>query len=76
MTRQQPYKKLLHTQSTYGQIPYGSKVLQFLTTIIKKIQYFREEPKKDEKKGDFKSVVPPIPIFDKFGKTFSKGTVY
>ena len=39
-------------------------------------QYFREEPKKDEKKGDFKSVVPPIPIFDKFGKTFSKGTVY
>jgi len=63
-TAQQPYKKLLHTQSTYGEIPYGSK-------------YFREESKKNaSNKEDFKSVVPPIPIFDKFGKTFSKGTVY
>jgi len=64
-----PYEKLLHTQSPYGQIPYGSK-------------YFRDSSttetgsnKNQKNKTDFKSVVPPIPIFDKFGKTFSKGTV-
>jgi len=56
------YEPLLHTQSPYGQIPYGSK-------------YFREESNK-RVTSPFKSVVPPIPIFDKFGKTFSKGTVY
>merc|ERR1712149_105611 len=49
------YEPLLHTQSPYGQIPYGSK-------------YFREESSK-RVTSPFKSVVPPIPIFDKFGKT-------
>lgn len=57
-----PYESLLHTKSPYGKIPYGSK-------------YFREDSNK-RVTSPFKSVVPPIPIFDKFGKTFSKGTVY
>jgi len=54
------YEPLLHTTSKYGDIPYGTK-------------YFREE---SQDAARFNSVVPPIPVFDKFGKTFGKGTVY
>jgi len=54
------YGPLLHTTSKYGNIPYGSK-------------YFREETV--DGKASFKSVVPPIPIFSKFGNTYGKGTV-
>jgi len=57
------YEPLLHTTSKYGDIPYGSK-------------YFREESDATKNLPKFKSVVPPIPIFDKVGKTFGKGTVY
>jgi len=58
------YEPLLHTTSKYGDIPYGTK-------------FFREESEEVKSaKNSFKSVVPPIPIFDKVGKTFGKGTVY
>jgi hypothetical protein len=49
--------------SKYGEIPYGTK-------------YFREESAEAKQMPKFKSVVPSIPIFDKAGKTFGKGTVY
>merc|ERR1719402_132370 len=57
------YEPLLHTTSKYGAIPYGTK-------------FFREESDDVKNAPKFKSVVPPIPIFDKVGKTFGKGTVY
>ncbi|XP_014673746.1 PREDICTED: spermatogenesis-associated protein 17-like [Priapulus caudatus] len=49
------YEPLLHSKSKYGSLPYGTK-------------YFREL---DESKQLFQTVVPPIPIFEKLGKTYS-----
>ncbi|XP_064603382.1 spermatogenesis-associated protein 17-like [Liolophura sinensis] len=57
------YQPLLHSSSMYGHIPYGTK-------------YFREEHiDKFVVKQNFKSLVPPIPIFEKLNDTYSRGQV-
>nr|XP_032803556.1 spermatogenesis-associated protein 17 isoform X2 [Petromyzon marinus] len=55
------YEPLLHTSSDYGHIPYGSK-------------HFRDEqPNKIISNKAYQTVFPPIPIFEKLGKTYSQG---
>jgi len=57
------YEPLLHTTSRYGHLPYGTK-------------YFREEfLDKHVFSQNFKTLVPPIPIFDKLNDTYSQGQV-
>ncbi|CAK8685585.1 unnamed protein product [Clavelina lepadiformis] len=57
------YKPLLHTASKYGHLPYGTK-------------YFTEENKALHiADKQMQTVVSPIPIFDKFGQTYAKGSV-
>nr|CAB3266513.1 spermatogenesis-associated protein 17-like [Phallusia mammillata] len=57
------YKPLLHTTSKYGHLPYGSA-------------YFREEKQQQNIEDQrLQTVVSPIPIFDQFGQTYSKGSV-
>jgi len=58
-----PYQKLMHGYSKFGTLPYGSK-------------HFREElPEQFLVQQNFKSLVPPIPIFDKLNSTYSMGEV-
>ncbi|GFO48297.1 spermatogenesis-associated protein 17-like [Plakobranchus ocellatus] len=58
-----PYEPLLHTTSKYGHLPFGTK-------------YFREEfLDKHIIPQNFKTLVPPIPIFDKLNDTYSQGQV-
>lgn len=57
------YESLLHSTSNYGHPPYG--------TI-----YFREtNPEKNTSSKRLQTVVSPIPIFEKFKQTYSKGAV-
>ncbi|CAB3976877.1 spermatogenesis-associated 17-like [Paramuricea clavata] len=51
------YNPLLHTKSTFGSLPYGSK-------------HFREECDKHVTQERFRTVVSPIPVFEQFGKTY------
>ena len=61
--RKAPYNPLLHTSTEYGHLPYGTK-------------YFREEDKSRRiSKERMRTLVSPIPIFEQFGRTFSKGSV-
>lgn len=62
-TSKKPYHPLLHTSSKFGHLPYGT-------------QFFVEE-KNDLNISDerFKTVASPIPLFDRFKQTYSKGTV-
>lgn len=57
------YQRLLHGYSKFGALPYGSKS-------------FREElPEKFIVQQNFKTLVPPIPVFDKLNQTYSMGEV-
>lgn len=61
--KDKPYEPLLHTTSKFGHLAYGSK-------------YFRETTSKlDVSNERLQTVVSPIPVFDKFGDTYSKGAV-
>ncbi|XP_013414283.1 spermatogenesis-associated protein 17 [Lingula anatina] len=61
--RHRPYESLLHTTSQYGHLPYGTK-------------YFVEEQvDKHISKQPMKTLVPPIPIFEKLNDTYSQGQV-
>jgi len=62
-TTKKPYEPLLHTSSKFGHLAYGT-------------QHFVEE-KNDLNISDdrFKTVASPIPLFDRFKQTYSKGTV-
>ncbi|KAL5008379.1 hypothetical protein ScPMuIL_013960 [Solemya velum] len=61
--REHKYDPLLHTSSSYGHLPYGSK-------------YYREEfIDKHVTLEPFKTAVPPIPVFEKLNNTFSQGQV-
>ncbi|XP_067942283.1 spermatogenesis-associated protein 17-like [Watersipora subatra] len=61
--RHRNYEPLHHTQTTYGHIPYGTA-------------YFREEhSNKFISTQPMKTLVPPIPIFDKLNATYSQGEV-
>lgn len=54
----QPYQPLHHTTTPFGKIPYGTL-------------HFRDcESKKWIVSEDFKQLVPPIPVFDKFNKSY------
>jgi len=58
-----PYESLLHSTSAYGHLQYGSK-------------YYREEfLDKHVASQNFKTMVPPIPLFDKLNSTYSQGQV-
>merc|ERR1711976_67174 len=60
---QHSYDPLMHSSSKFGSIPYGT-------------QHFREEyVEKFIVPKNFKTVVPPIPIFEKFNDTYSQGQV-
>ncbi|XP_061174241.1 spermatogenesis-associated protein 17-like [Saccostrea echinata] len=62
--REVKYDPLLHTRSRYGHLPYG-------------FRYFREEfQDKHISSQSFKTLVPPIPIFDKLNDTYSQGQVF
>lgn len=62
-TSKKAYQPLLHTSSKFGHLPYGT-------------QYFVEEKNTLNVTDDrFKTVASPIPLFDKFKQTYSKGTV-
>jgi hypothetical protein len=54
-----PYQRLLHSASEYGHIDPN-----YLRTV---------EPEKHVSDKDFKRVLSPIPVFEKFGQTYSKG---
>lgn len=58
------YDPLLHTTSKYGHLSYGTK-------------FFRKEHPDQwlTKNKNFRSVVPPIPIFEKMNDTYSQGQV-
>ncbi|XP_074650368.1 spermatogenesis-associated protein 17-like isoform X2 [Tubulanus polymorphus] len=56
-----PYDPLLHTSSQYGHLPYGTN-------------YFRETIDPVVTKP-FRTLVPPIPLFDKLNDTYSQGQV-
>ncbi|XP_035828786.1 spermatogenesis-associated protein 17 [Aplysia californica] len=61
--RSVPYEPLLHSTSRYGHLPYGTK-------------YYREEfLDKHVFSQNFKTLVPPIPIFSKLNDTYSQGQV-
>ncbi|XP_028402897.1 spermatogenesis-associated protein 17-like [Dendronephthya gigantea] len=56
--RERGYNPLLHTKSTFGSLPYGTK-------------HFREEElDKHVSQEKFRTVVSPIPVFEQFGKTY------
>lgn len=59
------YTPCLHTTSIFGDIPHGSK-------------HFRDppEPSKIVATERFQPVVPPIPLFEKLGKTYTRGATY
>ncbi|XP_002739260.1 spermatogenesis-associated protein 17-like [Saccoglossus kowalevskii] len=57
-----PYESYLHTTSKYGHLPYGTR-------------YFREENLAQHiTSSNFKTVVSPIPVFEKLNDTYAKGT--
>ncbi|XP_071079751.1 spermatogenesis-associated protein 17-like [Haliotis cracherodii] len=61
--RHMSYDPLLHTTSKFGHLPYGTK-------------YFREEfMDKHVSHQNFKTLVQPVPIFDKLNDTYSQGQV-
>ncbi|XP_052272207.1 spermatogenesis-associated protein 17-like isoform X2 [Dreissena polymorpha] len=61
--RDSQYEPLLHTTSSYGHLPYGTR-------------YFREEfLDRHVTRMPFKTVVPPIPVFEKLNDTYSQGQV-
>lgn len=52
------YQPLLHSTSSFGSLPYGTK-------------HFRNvDHNKDIQKKEFKRLVEPIPLFDQFGNTY------
>lgn len=57
---QEPYVPLHHTSTAFGAVAYGT-------------QKFRDEPLASRK--GFTTVVAPVPLFDKFNKTYSRGEV-
>ncbi|XP_040283545.1 spermatogenesis-associated protein 17 [Bufo bufo] len=58
--KNKPYESLLHTSTEYKQIPYSD-------------QRFRDEDTvKWISRKDFKTIFTPIPLFDKYGRTYSK----
>ncbi|KAL4238192.1 spermatogenesis-associated protein 17 [Mactra antiquata] len=61
--RDHMYEPLLHSTSKFGHLPYGTN-------------YFREEfVDKHVTRMPFKTVVPPIPVFEKLNDTYSQGQV-
>lgn len=60
-----PYDPLLHTQSDYHDRDYPDKLF-----CIRK-----EEPENHVTSERMRTLVSPIPIFESFGKTYSKGSV-
>ncbi|RNA00649.1 Spermatogenesis-associated 17 [Brachionus plicatilis] len=60
-----PYDPLMLTKSKFGSLNYGT-------------QHFREEAKPNEWKGNvrFKSLVPPVPEFNKLNKTYIDSHYY
>nr|XP_039252289.1 spermatogenesis-associated protein 17-like [Styela clava] len=62
-TKEKPYEPLLHTSSKFGHLPYG-------------VEYFRETNyNRNVSTKRMQTVVSPIPVFDKFEQTYSKGAV-
>ncbi|KFP28574.1 Spermatogenesis-associated protein 17, partial [Colius striatus] len=58
--KNEKYEPSIHRSGKYGQETYG-------------IKHFREiQPKKWVVDKDFQTVLPPIVLFDKFGKTYSR----
>ncbi|CAH2254197.1 spermatogenesis-associated 17 [Pelobates cultripes] len=56
----EPYKPMIHTSTDYNGASYG-------------MQQFRDEQEEQwVSNKDFKTVFTPIPVFDKFGQTYSK----
>ncbi|BFZ07076.1 hypothetical protein BsWGS_10115 [Bradybaena similaris] len=61
--RTELYTPLLQRKAQFGRIPYGTK-------------YFREETlDKNIVRQNFKTVIPPIPVFDKLNDTYSRGQI-
>ncbi|KAM9317246.1 spermatogenesis-associated protein 17 [Gastrophryne carolinensis] len=58
--KNKPYEPLIHTSTEYRKLPYGSK-------------HFRdEEQTKWVTNKDFQSTFTSIPLFDKYGRTYSR----
>ncbi|XP_073485280.1 spermatogenesis-associated protein 17 isoform X1 [Aquarana catesbeiana] len=58
--KNKPYKPLIHTSTEYKRIPYGS-------------QHFRDEdPNTWVTKKDFQATFTSVPLFDKYGRMYSK----
>jgi hypothetical protein len=57
-----PYEPLLSTSGKFHQVAYGTRA-------------FRDEFPDVWLSKNFRTVVPPIPVFDKFNDTYSQGTV-
>ena len=59
-----PYEPLLHTRSQYHELGFAD---QFCVR--------KERVEKNISKDRMRTVVSPIPVFEKFGQTYSKGSV-
>ena len=62
--RRVPYTSLLHTQSDYHELGFSD---QFCVR--------KEQPGKNVTSQRMRTLVSPIPIFEKLGQTYSKGSV-
>ncbi|CAG2208284.1 unnamed protein product [Mytilus edulis] len=71
--RDRKYEPLLHSTSKFGHLPFGTKYYreEFLDKHItpKQIPLLKPSTK------PFKTLVPPIPMFDKLNDTYSQGQV-
>lgn len=61
--REHKYEPLLHTTAKYGHLPYGTKFFRHETLD----RHVTNKP--------FKTLVPPIPVFEKLNDTYSQGQV-
>ena len=62
--RKVPYEALLHTSSEYHELGFAD---QFCVR--------KEQPRRNVSTERMRTVVSPIPVFENFGQTYSKGSV-
>lgn len=61
--REKAYQPLMHTASEYGHLPYGTV-------------HFREvQPERHVTQDRFRTIVPPVPVFDKLNGEYVEGYV-
>ncbi|XP_062581253.1 spermatogenesis-associated protein 17-like isoform X1 [Saccostrea cucullata] len=75
------YDPLLHTRSRYGHLPYGFRYFreEFQDKHVspqERERIIQSNIRLEQREKSFKTLVPPIPIFDKLNDTYSQGQVF